>query len=119
MSKLPGKKKDLSARTPLVPGRVRAAYESIRRKRVDRSDNNSLAIGSRKLKGRKRGVERKLKLALPRPKEISPKSAGARRQNLLRTEYIHSEPEPQTQAKTSTLESSRYRRGASTSRQGR
>jgi hypothetical protein len=99
MSRLSNKKRDISANPPPVPGRVRATSKSIPRKPVDKSDNDSFAAGFRKLKGRRRGIERTLKLASPRQKEISQKSARARRQKRHRTEYVQSHQEPQTKAK--------------------
>ena len=99
MSKLSSKKRDISTKTLLFPGRARATHESIPRKLVDKSDNNSLATGSRKLKGRRRGIARTLRLASPRQKEISQKSARARRQKRQRIEYFQSKQEPQTKAK--------------------
>jgi hypothetical protein len=99
MSRLSRKKRDISAKTPLVPGRARATHESIPRKAVDKSENNSLATGSRKLKGRRRRARsRTLKLDSPRQKEISQKSARALRQKQQRTEYVQFKQEPQTKA---------------------
>jgi hypothetical protein len=99
MSRLPGKKRDITEQASQVPGLARVTHQSIPRKPVDKSDNNSLAIGSRTLKGRTRGIARTLKLASPRPKGIGPKSSGPRRQKRPRTEYIQSKPEPHTKAK--------------------
>ena len=97
MSRLPSKKRGISTKTPEVPGQARATHESIPRKPFDKSDTNSLARGSSKLKGRRRGIARTLKLASSQQKEISRKSARARRQK--RTEYVQSKQEPQTRAK--------------------
>ena len=96
MSRLPGKKRDVSAKTPLVS--ARAVHESILRKPVDKSDNTSLAKGSGKLKGRKKRIARTLKLSSPLQKQISPKSAGIRRQKGQSTEDVQSKPETQTKA---------------------
>jgi hypothetical protein len=99
MSRLSSKKRGIGTKTPVVPGRARATHESIPRKPFDKSDNNFLTTGSRKLKGRKRGIARTLKLSSLRQKEISRKPARARRQKPQRTEYVKSKQEPRTQTK--------------------